>query len=425
MRKTIISLVVGVALFVPTAILADGMPGAKEAPKGSGTSSNAPAGTAADTSGGKVTQADLQADAPDKYTVVKGDTLWGISGKFLKDPWKWPQIWNLNRDQIKDPHWIYPGDIIYLDRSAEGGPRLRFGEGGGAGGGEGPEAAASNVVKLEPRVRIEPLQTAIPTIPANVLGPFLTQPLVMEAGGLDAAPTILATPDDRVVVGAGDTAYADRIGPSDPINWQVFRAGVALRDPDTGEILGYEARYLGDARVRRYGDRETATTLDILKTAQEINRGDRLSPARESAFPGFIPHAPSKMVRGTIMAVDGGVSELGQFQVVALNRGARDGIEVGHVLASMRRGRPIDAYRRGDWGWGWRGLDVRPNPVVPDPPNQQHVYEKAADAAHGSVRLPDERTGLVMVFRVFDKMSYGIIMRASRPIYVGDGVQTP
>src|SRR3954465_2921538 len=170
MRKAIISLVVGVAFFVPTAIQADGMPGAKEAPKGSGTSSNAPAGSSADASGGKVTQADLQADAPDKYTVVKGDTLWGISGKFLKDPWKWPEIWNLNRDQIKDPHWIYPGDVIYLDRSAEGGPRLRMGEGGGAGGGGGPEAAAGNVVKLEPRVRIEPLQTAIPTIPANVLG---------------------------------------------------------------------------------------------------------------------------------------------------------------------------------------------------------------------------------------------------------------
>src|SRR5690349_12846939 len=322
MRKTIISLVVGVAIFVPTGtVLADGMPGAAEAPK-------QPASPATPAADAKVTQSDLQPNAPDQYTVQKGDTLWGLAGKFLKDPWKWPQIWNMNRDQIKDPHWIYPGDVIVLDRSGAN-PTLRM---GGAAGTEGPQAAESNVVKLEPRVRTEPLRTAIPTIPASVLGPFLTQPLVVEAGGLDGAPTILATPDDRVVVGAGDTAYADRIGPSDPVNWQVFRPGQALHDPDTGEILGYEARYLGDARVRRYGDRDTATTLDILKTAQEINRGDRLSPARESAFPGFIPHAPNKMVRGTIMAVDGGVSELGQFQVVALNRGARDGIEVGHVL---------------------------------------------------------------------------------------------
>jgi hypothetical protein len=421
MRKTIISLVVGAAIFVPTAALADGMPGAKEAPRTTGQSSP---NAAPD----KVTQGDLQPNAPDQYTVVKGDTLWGIAGKFLKDPWKWPQIWNMNRDEIKDPHWIYPGDVIYLDRSGAN-PSLRLGAAGAAGT-EGAGAAESNVVKLEPRVRVEPLHTAIPTIPASVLGPFLTQPLVVDASVLDGAPSILATTDERVVVGAGDVAYADRIGPGDGINWQVFRPGDALRDPQTGELLGYEARYVGDARVRRYGDRETATTLDIVKSEQEINRGDRLAPAREGAFPSFIPHAPAKMVRGVIMTVDGGVSEVGQFQIVAVNRGARDGIEVGHVLATVRPGEPINAYRHSAFfdliGWGGsHGMDVKPNPVVPDPPNVRGAEVKSADASHGTVRLPDERTGLLMIFRVFDKMSYGIIMRATRPIYVGDVVQTP
>src|SRR4051812_48328619 len=216
MRKTIISLVVGVALFVPTAILADGMPGAKEAPKGSGSPSNAPAGTPADTAGGKVTQADLQADAPDKYTVVKGDTLWGISGKFLKDPWKWPQVWNLNRDQIKDPHWIYPGDVIKLDRN---GPSLSVNsrDGVGADGNVGPSGgtsaeAVANVVKLDPRIRTEPLEEAIPSIPGNAIGPFLTRPLIAEAGALQVAPQILAVEENRVLIGAGDAAYVDRIG---------------------------------------------------------------------------------------------------------------------------------------------------------------------------------------------------------------------
>ncbi|HZZ92580.1 MAG TPA: LysM peptidoglycan-binding domain-containing protein [Usitatibacter sp.] len=402
------------------------MPGAKEAPRASAKPSP-------DAASEKVTQADLQANAPDQYTVVKGDTLWGIAGKFLKDPWKWPQIWNMNRDEIKDPHWIYPGDVISLDRSGAN-PSLRLGA--GVAGTEGAGAAESNVVKLEPRVRVEPLRTAIPTIPASVLGPFLTQPLVVDASVLDGAPSILATTDERVVVGAGDVAYADRIGPGDGINWQVFRPGEALHDPETGELLGYEARYVGDARVRRYGDRETATTLDIVKSEQEINRGDRLAPAREGAFPSFIPHAPAKLVRGVIMTVDGGVSEVGQFQIVAVNRGARDGIEVGHVLATVRHGQPINGYRHagfletmgwGGWGgWGgWHGMDVKPNPVVPEPPNVHASETKAADASRGTVRLPDERTGLLLIFRVFDKMSYGIVMRATRPIYVGDAVQTP
>ncbi|HET7728591.1 MAG TPA: LysM peptidoglycan-binding domain-containing protein [Usitatibacter sp.] len=422
MRKTIISLVVALASLVPGGVLADGMPpsSAKTAEK------DAPGGAS------RVTQADLQPDAPDQYTVQKGDTLWGLAGRFLKDPWKWPQIWQMNRDQIKDPHWIYPGDVIRLDRS---GPSLSLASAGGVGGASGGSAsdAASNVVKIEPRTRIESLQEAIPSIPGSAIGPFLSRPLVVELGGLDTAPAIIATEESRVIIGAGDSAYADRIGSDDGLNWQIFRPGVALRDPESGEILGYEASYVGDARVRRFGH---PTTLEVTKARQEINRGDRLMPARESALPTYIPRAPAKQIRGSIMSVDGGVSELGQYQIVALNRGARDGLEVGHVLASYRRGELVGGRSRGmdikgsgtGFNFGLGGMEVRPVPVVPDPPStavRSGDVKVGRPASGGPIRLPDERNGLVFVFRVFDKMSYAMVMRASRPIYVGDVVQTP
>lgn len=391
-------------------------------------------GTAASTSGtGPVTMADLAPDAPSEYTVVKGDTLWGIAGKFLKDPWKWPQIWQMNQDQIKDPHWIYPGDVIRLDRSGQY-PSLSM---GGASGGTAA-MAAGNVVKVEPRVRVEPLTTAVPSIPASAIGPFLSQPLIIEAGGLDNAPSIVATEESRVVLSAGDLAYVDRLGSSAPLNWQVFRAGVPLRDPETGEILGYEARYVGDARVRRFGN---PSTLEITRARQEINRGDLLTPAREVAYPTFIPRAPSRHIRGSIMAVEGGVSEFGQFAIVSLNRGSRDGIEVGHVLASYRRGGIAGApgMRGGATfddmkGWvsnlglgKWWGMEVKPNPVVPEPPRSAAPADPTVGVTYtgGELRLPDERNGLIFVFRVFEKMSYGMVMRANRPIHIGDYVQTP
>jgi hypothetical protein len=372
-----------------------------------------------------VTNADLAPDAPDQYTVVKGDTLWGIAGKFLKDPWKWPQVWQMNRDQIKDPHWIYPGDVIRLDRSGSS-PRLTLNGGAGASGGTSADAEA-NVVKIDPRIRLDRLQDAIPSIPGSVIGPFLSQPMVVEQGGLDNAPTIVATEESRVIIGAGDTAYADRIATNDAINWQVFRPGRALNDPETGEILGFEARYVGDVRVRRFGD---PTTLVVTKARQEINRGDRLLPARETSFPTYMPRAPAKPIKGVIMSVDGGVSELGQYQIVTLNRGARDGIETGHVLAVYRRGQLVSGGRTISEGGGSFAMDVRPNPVVPDPPGTSSpstpgVATGKAMASGGTFRLPDERTGLMFVFRVFDKMSYAMVMRSTRPIYIGDIVQTP
>jgi hypothetical protein len=337
----------------------------------------------------------------------------------------------MNQDQIKNPHLIYPGDVVKLDREAL---RLSIAAAGGdpsaVGMGGSSAEAAANVVKLDPRVRVEPLQTAVPSIPGSAIGPFLSQPLVVEVGGLDNAPSILATEESRVVIGAGDTAYADRIGSDDGINWQVFRQGVPLTDPDSGEILGYEAKYVGDARVQRFGN---PTTLHITKARQEIHRGDRLTPAREATYPTYVPRAPDKQIVGSIMNVDGGVSELGQYQVIAINRGARDGVEVGHVLAAYRRGQVVSFHGRAmDYtgaGRVFSGMDIKPVPVVPDPPAPPQAPAEAGKVvgvtASGDVKLPDERNGLVFVFRVFDKMSYGLVMRSLRPIYVGDVVRTP
>ncbi len=420
--RTIITLVVALASLVPGVVVADGMP----------PSSAKPASREGSTATSRVTQADLAADAPDQYTVVKGDTLWGIAGKFLKDPWKWPQIWQMNQDRIRDPHWIYPGDTIKLDRSGAY-PQLSMGSAGNTGPSGGTSSdAAGNVVKVEPRVRIENLEAAVPSIPGTAIGPFLSQPLILESNGLDGAPTILATEESRVIIGAGDLAYVDRIGSNDGVNWQVFRPGSALRDPESGEILGYEAKYIGDARVRRYGD---PTTIEITKARQEMNRGDRLMPARETSFPSYIPRAPEKLIRGTIMSVDGGVAEFGQYQIITVNRGARDGVEVGHVMASYRRGALVSTTgrTRGDIGSPGASsrVEITPVPVVPDAPRMQGSEDKppgtsgGARLSNSTVKLPDERNGLIFVFRVFEKMSYAMVLRSTRPIYLGDIVQTP
>jgi len=403
MGKRIIALGVALATLVPIGVFADGMP--PEAQKGAAkTAAGAPAAAG-------VPVSDLKTDAPDTYTVQKGDTLWGIAGKFLKNPWQWPDIWAMNKDTIKDPHRIYPGDVIRLDKSGAM-ASLSLASGGTA------EQAAANVVKVEPRVRVEPLRTAIPSIPGTAIGPFLTQPLVVDAGGLDNAPSIVHNDEARVIIGAGDITYADRITATDVINWQVFRPGQPLTDPQSGELLGYEAKYIGDARVKRFG---SLTTLEVTKAREEINRGDRLMPAREVSLPSYVPHAPDKPINGVIMSVDGGVSELGQYQIVTINRGSRDGIEVGHVLASFRAGGPISTrapdapfqWRDPSTWFTWNAVQKASADPAPDP------------SISGALVLPDERNGLIFVFRVFEKLSYAMVMKATRPIYIGDKVQTP
>ncbi|HET9650714.1 MAG TPA: hypothetical protein VFP36_00915, partial [Usitatibacter sp.] len=221
-------------------------------------------------------------------------------------------------------------------------------------------------------------------------------------------------------------AYADRMAPSDGVNWQIFRPAAPLLDPETGETLGYEARYVGDARVRRYGD---PSTIEVTKARMEVNRGDRLLPARETTFPSYVPHAPDKRIRGSIMSVQDGVGELGQYQIITINRGARDGLQAGHVLATYRRGVLVDRMNSdGSSPPRWfRDWDMKANPVVPEPPIPPQPPGEAHRVVHtsGAVRLPDERNGLIFVFRVFERLSYAMVMRSTRPIYVGDVVQTP
>ena len=342
----------------------------------------------------------LAENAPNTYTVVKGDTLWDISGKFLKEPWRWPEIWNLNREQIKDPHWIYPGDVINLTFDANGNPRLSIGN-SGAGGGE------NGTVRLSPGVRVDKLAQAIYSIPARAITPFLSLPLVVEEDALINAPKVIASDDNRVIVGAGDKIYAVAVKPAQGTRYQVYRQGKTLIDPTTKEILGYEVNYLGEAKVSKFGE---STTLEVVRSTQEINRGDRLTPTTEMTVPSYVPHAPDAGVKGTVISVLGGVSESAQYSVVVVNLGKRNGLEIGHVLAGMRAG-PVVSTKTDEFRW---------SSLIPS-----FVHQSKIEPIPATVKLSDERNGLLFVFRVFDKVSYALVMSSNRPLKVGDVVQTP
>ena len=327
----------------------------------------------------------LQDNHPDRYVVVKGDTLWDISGKFLKQPWRWPELWKMNKTQIKNPDLIYPGDVIVLDKSGAS-PRLRlikntkYTPGG------------RTVVKLSPSTRVEARSTAIPAIPTADIQPFLSQPLVVEEKGLDNAATIIASEESRVAVGAGDTVYVDKLNPEESDLWQVFRRGAALIDPDTKETLGYEAIYLGDGKVAVGG---TPATIQLLKSSQEINIGDKLLPMPKESFVNYVPHAPEKQINARIISVYGGasISESGRNSIVTISKGQNDGLEAGHILALYRHG--------------------------------ASVKTKDADDNVRMVKLPDERYGLAFVFRTFSRVSYALIVNSSRAVHILDNAQTP
>ena len=316
--------------------------------------------------------------APDRYVVVPGDTLWDISQRFTNSPWRWPELWGLNREQIKNPHLIYPGDVIVLDRTTG---RLSLGSG---------------TVRLSPRVRVVgSTDTAIPSIPASVIEPFLTQPLVIEPDGLDSAPTIVATQEDRVVIEAGNRAYVRGMGDSKQEDWSVYRPGKALIDPDSDRTLGYEAIYLGRARMLRGGN---PSTVELTKVTQEVSRGDKLVPASPAQAVDYAPHSPAVFIRGRVMTIYGGVGKVGESgpnSIVTINRGRADGIEVGHVMALYRHGA-----------------------MVTEPAKEK--YQPAT-----KIQLPEERYGLVFVFRVFDRVSYALVMNITRPVHPLDVVQNP
>jgi hypothetical protein len=330
----------------------------------------------------QVGPAELRADAPDQYTVVQGDTLWSIAERFLTAPQRWPQLWDMNKETIKNPHRIYPGNVLVLDRS------------------KGRLSMASDTVKLSPKVRAEdPGTKEIPSIPPNLIEPFLTRPLVIEPDGLDNAPTIIATEENRVILGAGNTAYARGLGNTTEETWHVYRRGKALIDPESKANVGYEATFLGTARIRKAGE---PATIEIIAASQEITKGDKLVAAGRPQVPNFAPRAPSGGISGRVMSIYGGVGTVGEggrSSVITLNRGKSDGLEVGHVLALLRLGATVDA----------RGT----------------MYSSSRIPSEGTMKVPDERYGLVFVFRVFDRVSYALVMNVSRPVKPLDVVQTP
>ena len=324
---------------------------------------------------------ELRSDAPDRHVVVKGDTLWDISGKFFKDPWKWQYIWGMNKESIKDPHWIYPGDVILLDR-VNG--TLRIGDGFSA-----PTVAAGstgNVVKLSPRVREgHSDREAIPSIPASAIAPFLSQPLVIEENALKDSPTLIGAREGRVVLGANDICFIKGLPSDKGSKWQVYRPGKSFVDPDTKEVLGTEANYLGDIEATEFAEISTAT---ITRSVQEINKGDRLVVPAGKVANAYLPRSPGRKISTRVISVYGGVSQAGQNTVITLNKGARDGLENGHVLALYHKGEVVKH----------EGKDYT---------------------------LPDERYGLVFVFRVFDKVSYALVMQTKLPVQLLDRAQTP
>ncbi len=323
-------------------------------------------------------QVALKDGHPDRYVVVKGDTLWDISARFLQSPWLWPEVWYVN-PQIENPHLIYPGDIIslvYID----GKPQLRVQRGKGS-------------FKLSPRARAERLDKAIPTIPIDAIQQFLTQPLVADDATLKAAAYVVSSADEHLIVGSGDRVYVRGITADQGNRYNVFRPGGPYTDPDSGEILGYEALFLGEADAQKFGD---PATLKLTRTTREINIGDRVLPVtREDVYAYFTPHAPDTPIAGTIISVLDGVSQIGQFQIVVLNRGTREGVDVGTVFAIDQRGDLIVDQVRSD------------------------------GARKSTVQLPDEEAGLLMVFRSFDKVSFGLVLKATSALHVGDRVRTP
>lgn len=341
----------------------------------------------------------LQDNVPDRYVVVPGDTLWSIAGRFLKDPWRWPEMWKLNRDEIKNPHWIYPGDVIVLDRSGPQ-PALKMGD----------------TVKLSPRVRSEDTSKhAVPGIPPRVIEPFLSRPLVIEPDGLDRAPRIVAAEADRVYLGLGDVAYVSGIKDAklDSL-WQIYRPGKPLVDPESQTTLGYEAVFLGEGRVTKTGD---PATIRIFAAQQEIGRGDRLVAAGPITLNNYAPHPPIALIKGRIIATRGGLRETGPQSVVTLNRGSSDGLEPGNVLALSRFGRTVNDNvprnnARNTENIPWYNLTMG-----------ELFSQESSDKQ--AVKLPDERYGLVFVFRTFDRVSYALVMSASRPVLIDDVVTTP
>ncbi len=337
---------------------------------------------------GGVLLSELRDNAPDSHTVKSGDTLWDISKLFLKSPWRWPELWGMNLEQVKNPHLIYPGQTLYLDKR-NGRASLRLGNPVGGG-----------TDKTQPSIRSSELRDHIAAVSMAQIEPFLNEAVIFDTDALNNAPRVVATQDGRVMLSRGELAYVrgDLAGQT---NFRVFRNPKPLRDPSTGLVLGYEGVYLGAAELSRKGDGAGAAakageivpdTFTITSVRQEIRAGDRLSPVASRDFSNYVPHAPKDAINGQIASVYGEAITAGQNQIVAINKGQIDGMEPGHILALWRDGKRI---------------------------------KDTTDGKSTPLKLPDERHGTLFVFRVFNKMSYALILSVKDPVNVGDRFTQP
>lgn len=331
--------------------------------------------------------AELAPGAPDLYTVRRGDTLWDISKLYLRSPWRWPELWGMNLDAVRNPHLIYPGQMLVLEK-ANGRARLRVGQPVGDG-----------TERLSPRVREQALaDVPLLALPRRLLAPFLTEAVVFEADALADAPVVVAGAEARVLMGRGQSAYV-RGNVGDVRQWQIFRTPKPLVDPATGEVLGYEARHVGYADVSRLGgsgsDAEgnptiIPATVVLGDLREEVNAGDRLAPAISREVGAYAPHAAPADASGQIISVYGDSLHAGVTQIVSINRGSANGVEPGHMLAIWTKGQ------------------TRVDP---------------ADGAQ--LVLPDERKGTLFVFRVFDRVAYGLVVQAALDVQPGDRLSAP
>ena len=314
----------------------------------------------------------LRSDHPDEYTVVRGDTLWDISTRFLQSPWLWPEIWQAN-PEIANPHLIYPGDrvrLVYVN----GRPQL--------------VVDRNQVIKLSPKARPEPLAGAIPTLPFNVIAPYLNANQFVALGELDSAPYVLAQQDGKILSGDGDVAYVRAEAVYGLENYGVYRKGRTFADSESGEVLGVEAVSVGHAQVQSRA--QGLTRVNLSQATQEIRAGDRLLPLPVESTADFVPSPPPEQLEGEILSVIDGVEQVGQYDVVVLNVGQADAMEPGDVIAIYREGQNV------------------------------------ADPVSGDlIQLPDERSGLAMVFRVFDRLSYALVLQAERAMTLGDRIREP
>ncbi len=314
-------------------------------------------------------------NAPERYVVQKGDTLWDISAKFLTDPWYWPEIWHIN-PQVANPHLIYPGDELALTW-VDGRPQVTIASGG--------------ATRLSPQVRESPLSEAIHAIPYERIAAFMQRPAVLTQDEVDGAPYVVRARDERLISAVGNDIYVRRL--SDAAmggRYSVYHVGDEMKDPDDGDVLGYQGLYAGEASVNHLGD---PTTLRVVDSARETLEGDILRPAAIEAKQDFIPRLPDSKVDGTIMSVIDERTMVADYDVVIINRGARDGLKPGHVLEVWEHGEEV--------------LDNTRNPES------------------RKVQLPDERNGVAMIFKAYDRMSYGLMWRSDREVHVGDAVRSP